>query len=301
MKVAQWSWPRTHQGALDDDPESGMDLQGNNAPRQACRAPRGGICHQGGSRRPRHGASSKDPESGLDRQGDDTPGKHVANPGEAAAIKEVAIEHDNLCHGMAPLCEGMAVSGTTAFHFAAKMEDVNPKDTWADAYSTFVPMLHDESTALATALAPEAAAQVYLTLDLEDKLFLVVKGLRQWVSTPPSRSSKKGHLVAFEGETLQGGKPPDLWRFEGDDDKLFKLASLAETVLSLVAQFYWIPGKNKDKWFDKARPDKAGLWISWIVPIPTGWAALFLFLDYPDLGTAFRCVTDLINSVAEEK
>jgi hypothetical protein len=73
------------------------------------------------------------------------------------------------------------------------------------------------------------------------------------------------------------------------------------TVFSLIAQFYWIPGKNDNKWFDKTRSDEAGLWIGQLIPIPTRWAALFL--DYPNLGTAFAfChVTDLINSVAEEK
>jgi hypothetical protein len=71
---------------------------------------------------------------------------------------------------------------------------------------------------------------------------------------------------------------------------------LAKTVLSLIIQFYRIPGKNDDKWFDKVRPDKAGLWISRLIPIPTGWAALFL--DYPDLGTAFRRVMDgMANSL----
>ncbi len=87
-------------------------------------------------------------------------------------------------------------------------------------------------------------------------------------------------------------------QFEGDNDKLFELAPLAETVLSLVAQFYQIPGKNNDKWFDEVRSDEADLWIGRLIPIPTGWAALFL--DYPDLGTAFHRVTNLINSVAEE-
>ncbi len=150
-----------------------------------------------------------------------------------------------------------------------------------------------------TALAPEAAAQAYLTLDLKAKLFLVIHGLRWWVSTPLSHSFNEGHLVAFEEETLQGGKPPDLWWFESDNDKLFELSPFAKTILSLVAQFYRILGKNDNKWFDKARPDKAGLWISRLIPIPTGGEALFL--DYPDLGTAFRRVTDLINSVAKEK
>jgi hypothetical protein len=193
----------------------------------------------------------------------------------------------------------MAVQGTTAFCLAAIMEDVNPKDNWANAYSTFVATLLDKFTALATALVPEAAAQAYPTLDLEAKTFLVVHGLCRWVSIPLSRSSNEGHLVAFEGETLQDGKPPDLWQFKGDDDKLFELPPLAKTVLSLITQFYQIPGKNNDKWFDEARPDEAGMWISWLIPIPTGWAALLE--DYPDLGTAFCHVTDLINSVAEEK
>jgi hypothetical protein len=138
----------------------------------------------------------------------------------------------------------MAVPETMAFCFAATMEDVDPEDNWANTYGTFVGTLLNKSMALATALAPEAAAQAYLTLDFEAKTFLVVHGLCWWVSTPPSHSSNEGHLVAFEGETLQYGKPLDLWRFEGNDDKLFELAPLAETVLSLVAQFYRIPGKN---------------------------------------------------------
>jgi hypothetical protein len=55
-------------------------------------------------------------------------GKHVANPGEALTIKEAADNHDDLRHGMALLHEQMAVPGTSAFHFAATMEDVNSKD-----------------------------------------------------------------------------------------------------------------------------------------------------------------------------
>jgi hypothetical protein len=97
----------------------------------------------------------------------------------------------------------MAVPETMAFRFAAMMDDVDPKDNWANAYGTFVATLRNESTALATALVPEAVAQAYLTLDLEAKTFLVVHGLRRWASRPPSCSSNKGHLVAFKGENLQ--------------------------------------------------------------------------------------------------
>jgi hypothetical protein len=131
-----------------------------------------------------------------------TPGKHVVNPGEASAVKEAAEDHNDLRHGMALLQEQMAVPGTMAFCFTGTMDGVNPKDNWADAYGTFVATLCNKSTALATALAPKAAAQAYLVLDLKSKTFLMVHGLRWWVSTPPSGSSNKGHLVAFEGETL---------------------------------------------------------------------------------------------------
>ncbi len=150
--------------------------------------------------------------------------KATTSPGnwEALAIKEAADNHDNLRHGMAPLQEWMAVSGTMAFRFATTIDDIDPKDNWANAYGTLA-TLRNKLTALTTALAPEAAAQAYLTLDLKAKTFLVVHGLRRWASTPPSRCSNEGHLVAFKGETLQDGKPPDLGRFEGDNDKLFEL------------------------------------------------------------------------------
>ncbi len=134
----------------------------------------------------------------------------------AQAIKEAADDHDNLPHGMALLRERMAVPGTMAFRFAATIDNFDTKDNWANAYGTFVAEFHDKATAVLTALAPEAMTKGYLTLDLESKTFLIVHGLRWWVSTPPSCSSNKGHLVAFEGETLQNGRQPDLWRFEED-------------------------------------------------------------------------------------
>jgi hypothetical protein len=55
-------------------------------------------------------------------------GKHVVGPGEALAIKEVANNHGNLRHGMALLQEKMVVLGTTAFPFAATMDNIDPKD-----------------------------------------------------------------------------------------------------------------------------------------------------------------------------
>jgi hypothetical protein len=58
----------------------------------------------------------------------------------------------------------MEVLGTMAFCFDVTMDDINPKDKWADAYGTFIATLCNKSTALATALALEAVAQAYLTL-----------------------------------------------------------------------------------------------------------------------------------------
>jgi hypothetical protein len=42
-----------------------------------------------------------------------------------------------------------------------------------------------------------------------------------------------------------------------------------------------------------------GHWVSRLIPIPTGWAALIV--DYPPLGVVFCRVMDLINLVAADK
>jgi hypothetical protein len=234
--------PCAHQGASDDDLESSLDLA--TPPGKHVLQPGEALVVKEAAKGHVTGPWTRTRSPVWTFTATTSPGKHVVGPEEVLAIKEAANSHKNLRHGMALLQEHMAVPGTTAFCFALTMDEVDPEDNWANAYGIFVATLFDESMALAPALAPETAAQAYLTLNLKTTTFLVVHGPRQWASTPLSSSSNEGHFMAFKGETLQDGKPPDLWRFKGDNDMLFELAPLTKTVLSLVAQFYQIPGKK---------------------------------------------------------
>jgi hypothetical protein len=145
--------------------------------------------------------------------------------------------------------------------------------------------------------------QAYLALLQKANTFVVVHGLHQWVTAPPSWSVNEGRLVAFEGETLgeDSREPPDLLRFNGEENKLFKLLSLSKVNLGQVASFYDGNSPHRDcKWFDEASLDEVeGVRLGHLYPIPTAWAAMFL--DYPNVRTALRRVQALIQSVAIDK
>ncbi len=144
---------------------------------------------------------------------------------------------------------------------------------WADKYGTFIASLHDKATALAMALTSAAKLQAYLALLLKADTFVVVHGLHWWVTVPPSRSVNDGRLVAFEGETLgeDSQEPPDLLRFDGEENKLFKLLSLSKIDLGQVASFYDGNVPHRDsKWFNKASLDEVeGVRLGCLIPIPT--------------------------------
>ncbi len=135
-----------------------------------------------------------------------------------------------LPHGMANLRAAMAMEGMTAFRFADVIDAFNVDNDWADEYGTFVASLHDKTVTLAIALSPAAKLQAYLALLPKADTFVVVQGLHRWVTVPPSRSVNEGRLVAFEGETLRedSREPPDLLRFDGEENKLFKVLSLSK-------------------------------------------------------------------------
>jgi hypothetical protein len=113
------------------------------------------------------------------------------------------------------------------------------------------------------------------------------------------------------GELTDGHSPsnirsgrgvPNLWRFDEPDEQLFRLVELPPVALRNVAWFY-ASDDNEDYYWDTIMPDKGG--VGWkpmcgrLIPIPGEWAALFL--DYPDLGTTFRRIVDLINLVDKAK
>jgi hypothetical protein len=185
-------------------------------------------------------------------------GKHRTSAGDSVATEgDEEDNYDNIPtqipHGMADLRAAMAVEGMTAFRFAESIDAFDGDDNWANEYGAFVANLHDKATALAMALSLAARLQAYLALLPNADTFVVLHGLHRWVTVPPSRSVNEGKLVAFKGETLRedSREPLDLLRFDGEENDLFKLLSLAKVDLAQVTKFYdgSFPHRNH-KWFD---------------------------------------------------
>jgi hypothetical protein len=109
-------------------------------------------------------------------------------------------------------------------------------------------------------------------------------------------------VVAFEGNVQSGRGVPNLWRFDEPDEQLFWLVMLPPVALRKVAKFY-ASDNNNDYYRNTIVPDKGR--AGWaplcgrLIPIPVEWASLFL--DYPDMGTTFRWIVDLIHSVNKTK
>ena len=203
---------------------------------------------------------------------------------------------DPLRFGMDVLRDSMKVPGTAAHRFAATMGSFDDNDEWADEFGAFVTAIREEDTALEQALSPDHESQPYLAIDKNSSCFVVLHGLRRWT---PNRSRNSGRLIAWEGETTQQGDPPDLWRFDDDEAKLFQLIPFSEVDLRKVLEFYSDEGNDEKFIGVDDHSHEEGHWVSRLIPIPTGWAAMFL--DYPPLGVGIRRITDLINSVAVDK
>jgi hypothetical protein len=222
------------------------------------------------------------------------PSRHTAQPGI-----EATADQPGLRFGMEALRDNMKLPGTAAYRFAATMGHFDKHDGWADDFGTFVAAIRDEDTALELALSPRCEAQTYLCIDRKSSCFVVLHGLRRWTANPSSWSVNSGRLVAWEGETIKDGGPPDLWRLDDNDAQLFELFQFAGVDLRKISQFY--SNEDNDEFFFDVgdHSPQNGHWVSQLIPIPTGWAALFV--DYPPLGVAFCRVMDLINSVAADK
>ena len=202
--------------------------------------------------------------------------------------------------GMEALRDNMKLPGTAAHRFATTMGTFDENDEWADEFGEFVAAIRDEETALDLALSPACTAQTYLCIDRNSTSFVVLHGLRRWIPpSPSSRSINSGRLVAWEGETIEDGGPPDLWRLDDTDDQLFRLCPFAGVNLRELSLFY-SEEENDNIFFGVSNHSHLGAhWVSRLIPLPMGWAAFFV--DYPSLGLAFRRVMDLVNSVAADK
>jgi hypothetical protein len=95
-----------------------------------------------------------------------------------------------------------------------------------------------------------------------------------------------------------GTNVPNLWRFEEPEEQLLRLLTLPPVLLSNMACYY-ADRVNDEYYCTTVAPDAGG--AGWaplcgcLIPIPVEWAPMFL--DYPDSGTAFCRLVDLVNSV----
>jgi hypothetical protein len=161
------------------------------------------------------------------------PSRHTMHP-----EIEATADLPGLRFGMEALRDNMKLPGTGAYRFAATMGHFDEHDSWVDDFGAFVAAIRDEDTALELALSPGCEAQTYLCIDRNSSCFVVLHGLRRWTANPSSRSVNSGRLVAWKGETIKDGDPPNLWRLDNNDAQLFELFSFAGVDLRKISHFY---------------------------------------------------------------
>jgi hypothetical protein len=246
------------------------------------------------------GTDGKEPSNKVEFWGDDPDAR--ADDVEYNNNVDARGGGSGLRHGMAELEATMTKPGSTAAWFAERV-GLTTVTKMAATYEEMVrSMVEDPAGALAAALAPETKELTYLAVPNEEGVFSVFHGLTWWADAPGGVRNQRSHLVAFEGNIRSGRGVPNLWRFDEPDEQLFRLVELPPVALRDVARFY-ASDNNNDYYRDTIVPDKGG--VGWkpmcgrLIQIPGEWAALFL--DYPDLGTTFWRIVDLINSVDEAK
>jgi hypothetical protein len=211
---------------------------------------------------------------------------------------------NRLHYGMAGLEAAMAMSGSTASCFTehARARQATAEEVATEHKAICCAIVDDQAGALESALGPKAKGQTYLAMLNAKGVFLVMHGLQWWAGAPGGARNQHGKVVTFKGEVWMGTNVPNLWRFEEPEEQLFRLLTLPPVLLSNTARYY-ADGANNEYYRTTVAPDARG--AGWapscghLIPIPVEWAPIFF--DYPDSGTAFRRLVDLVNSVDKAK
>jgi hypothetical protein len=209
---------------------------------------------------------------------------------------------NGLRYGMAGLKAAMAVAGSTASCFAelARARQATMKEVATEHKAICRTIVDNQAGALESALGPKAKGRTYLAMLNAEGIFLVMHGLQWWAGAPGRARNQRGKVVAFEGEVRMGTNVPNLWRFEEPEEQLLQLLTLLPVLLSDTARYYE-DRANDNYYCTTVAPDAGG--AGWapscgrLIPIPVKWAPMFL--DYPDSGTAFCRLVDLVNLVDE--
>jgi hypothetical protein len=232
-------------------------------------------------------------------------GGHEINKATAGKVEEddeAGKGGHGLRHGMAGLEAAMAVTGSMAARFAeqARANQATMEEVATEHEAVGRSIVDNQAGALSKALGPKATERTYLAMLNAEGVFSVLHGLQWWAEAPGGPRNQRGRIVAFEGEVRMGTGIPNLWRFKEPDDQLFRLLILPQLLLSDTARYYK-DEVNAEYYRTTVTPDAGG--PGWapacgrLIPIPVEWASMFL--DYPDLGTAFRRLVDLVNLVNE--
>ncbi len=78
---------------------------------------------------------------------------------------------------------------------------------------------------------------------------------------------------------------------------MFCLVPLPDMSFRAAVTYYGRVANSSNFWEDVAPDPNNGSWIGRLIPAPTKWAPLFL--DYPDLGMAFKRALKLVAGVDE--
>jgi hypothetical protein len=207
---------------------------------------------------------------------------------------------NGLRYGMAGLEAAMAVSGSTASRFTefAWARQATVEEVATEHKAICHTIVDDQAGALKSALELKAKGQTYLAMLNAKGVVSVMHGLLWWAGAPGGACNQCKKVVAFKGEVQMGTNVPNLWRFEEPEEQLLRLLTLPPVLLSDTACYY-ADRANDEYYSTTVAPDAGG--ASWapscgrLIPIPVEWAPMFL--DYPDSGTAFRRLVDLVNLV----
>jgi len=221
---------------------------------------------------------------------------------EDSAPLEWVVEADH--KAMRALADNRSFRGTSASRMAADTRAAEAAPGWTGVGANYAAWLRDlwgnptNPDSVITDRAPERA---YLVVMNRGKHMSVIHHLFRWKAPEGGRSCLDGHIVAFEGEVLDGHGLPRLWSFAEDEERLLQLRPLAIEALGYAARFYQ-DGDRDDEFHDRQTPPLGvrGAMVQTcqrLIPIPVGWA--HMFLDNPPMGVASRRMLQLMTLLAD--
>jgi hypothetical protein len=197
-----------------------------------------------------------------DAQADATVGRAEVDEATGGKVDKDGLSgngSNGLRYGMAGLEAAMAVSGSTASHFAelARARQATAEEVSTEHKAICHAIVDNQAGALESALGPKTKGRTYLAMLNAEGVFLVMHGLQWWAGAPGGARNQCKKVVTFEGEVWTGANVPNLWRFEEPEEQLLRLLTLPPVLLSDTARYY--TDRANDKYYcTTVAPDAGG-------------------------------------------